>query len=342
MRRFGIFGLLTGLFISMGATAAAACGGLIGPRGSVNLLRTTTLAGYAGGIEHYITAFEFAGGGGAFGSLVPLPGIPAKVEKGGKWTLQRLVRETQPQQEVFALTAAGGKADRSAQVILETRIDALDITVLKGGGDEVGVWAKQNGFNLPPDAPEVLDFYAQRSPIFMAARFDATAARERGQAIGDGTPIHLTIPTDSPWVPLRILALGKQDSEVIQADVYLLTETSPRILPAPGKSMFLERSEPASKQLITDLRSDDGMDWIPESGMWLSYLRIDAAAEDLEHDLAVSVNGTAPSWRDAGLEVIDVVASPSGQLALWLTAAILALILAGSTLAARGYVRTAA
>ena len=43
-----------------------ACGGLIGPNGAVNLLRTTTFAGYHDGVEHYITAFQFAGGGGAF------------------------------------------------------------------------------------------------------------------------------------------------------------------------------------------------------------------------------------------------------------------------------------
>ena len=40
----------------------------------------------------------------------------------------------------------------------------------------MGLWATDHGFRLPPDAPEVLDFYANRSPIFMAARFDADAA----------------------------------------------------------------------------------------------------------------------------------------------------------------------
>ena len=60
-------------------------------------------------------------------------------------------------------------------MILETKIDALDITILKGGGDEVGRWALDHGFFLTPDAPEVLDFYSERSPIFMAARFDAIA-----------------------------------------------------------------------------------------------------------------------------------------------------------------------
>ena len=68
---------------------------------------------------------------------------------------------------------------------------------------------EKHGFRLPPDAPEVLDFYAQRSQIFLAAAFDADAASARDQQIGDGTPVHITIPTTNPWVPLRILALGK-------------------------------------------------------------------------------------------------------------------------------------
>ena len=119
-------------------------------------------------------------------------------------------------------------AAAGAEVLLQTRIDALDITVLKGGGDDVGAWAKAHGFRLPPDAPEVLDFYAERSPIFLAASFDADAAAARGQSIGDGTPIHITIPTPNPWVPLRILSLGKAAAERVEADVYLLTDARRR------------------------------------------------------------------------------------------------------------------
>src|SRR6188474_3138661 len=84
------------LLVAISAAPALACGGLIGPNGAVNLLRTTTFAGYHDAEEHYVTAFEFAGGGGAFGSLTPLPGIPTSVEKGGDWTLQRLRIETDP------------------------------------------------------------------------------------------------------------------------------------------------------------------------------------------------------------------------------------------------------
>src|SRR5216117_4526000 len=81
--------------LTLSTQPAAACAGLIGPNGAVNLVRTTTFAGYHDGVEHYVTSFKFAGGSGQFGSLIPLPGIPTDVIRGGDWTLQRLVRETE-------------------------------------------------------------------------------------------------------------------------------------------------------------------------------------------------------------------------------------------------------
>ena len=305
------------------ATPALACGGLVGPNGAVNLLRTTTFAGYHDGVEHYVTSFEFAGGEGEFGSIVPLPGVPTDVVRGGDWTLQRLVQETSPvpAAEFLALSAAGAAEDR-AQVLLETKIDALEITVLRGGGDEVGLWATEHGFRLPPDAPEVLDFYANRSPIFMAARFDADAARERGQAVGDGTPVHLTIPTDNPWVPLRILALGRTAAETIQADVFLLTDEQPAMLPDPNgilgtPGLSLDHAAPASSQLLADLRSDKGMEWIPQTA-WLTKVGINAAASDLRFDLAIDASGLgAPSLQDAGFAPFGPARVPPNSTMVW-------------------------
>jgi hypothetical protein len=297
------------VLIAVSAAPALACGGLIGPNGAVNLIRTTTLAGYHEGEEHYITAFQFAGGGGSFGSLTPLPGIPSSVEKGGDWTLQRLVLETEPQRQADFLFAAEAATAGSAEELMKVRIDALDITVLRGGSAEVGQWASDHGFRLPPDAPEVLDFYATRSPIFLAAVFDADAAAERGQAVGDGTPVHITIPTDNPWVPLRILALGKTAAERVEADVYLLTDRAPALLPSPdgGNGLTLGHSAAATESLLADLRSDRGMEWVPASA-WLSKVRIDASAPQLAFDLAIDASGAGqPSRVAAGLDLPGAV-----------------------------------
>src|SRR2546423_4442358 len=146
--------------LTIGWTGTAfACGGLIAPNGTISLTRTTTLAAYHDGIEHYMTSFTYAGSAaGDVGSIVPLPGVPTRVIKGGDWTLQRLEREVHPPQlaERFASTAA---LSSDATVILRTTVDSLDITVLKGGSTAVGAWARDHGFFLPPDAPAVLDFY---------------------------------------------------------------------------------------------------------------------------------------------------------------------------------------
>jgi hypothetical protein len=333
----------------LGAQPALACGGLVGPGGTVQLARTTTLAGYHDGVEHYLTSFTYAGGGARFGSIVPLPGVPTDVRKGGEWTLQRLVRETQPQPQ-FLRTAAAAEAGDTATELLKTRVDALDITVLRGGGRAVGDWAREHGFGLSVDAPEVLDFYAARSPIFMAASFDARRAEGRGQRLGDGTPIHLTIPTADPWVPLRILGLGHQASDPIQADVYLLTDRRPALLPGPEEAgergVALERSGPASAQLLADLRADKGMGWLPASGMWLSYLRVESTTRELTHDLAVDASGRAsPSPVAAGLAVPVAgvgdgpAPAPSGPGRWWAWPAValgVTAALAGLVLARRG------
>src|SRR3989304_933385 len=91
-----VFAALVAASLLAGPRLADACAGLIGSNGAVNLGRTTTLAAYDDGVEHYVTAFQFQGGGGEFGALIPLPGVPSNVERGGAWTLQRLALETQP------------------------------------------------------------------------------------------------------------------------------------------------------------------------------------------------------------------------------------------------------
>ncbi|HMG45140.1 MAG TPA: DUF2330 domain-containing protein [Acidimicrobiales bacterium] len=284
------------------ASPAGACGGLVGENGSIELLRTTTLAAYSDGVERYVTGFEFTGEGEEVGSIIPLPDVPTEVIRGGDWTLQRLSQEVAPPApEAAASLGADSDTSAGAEIILETQIDALDITVLKGGGDEVGDWATENGFLLTPDAPEVLDFYAERSPVFMAARFDADRAEELGQGAGDSTPIMATIPTDDPWVPLRILGLGLDDDQVVEADVFMLTDEEPDLL-AGGAGVDVVRSEAASDLLLDDLRSDVGMEWVPES-MWLSYLQVNTPAGDLDFDLAASTEpDTTPSLVDAGVD----------------------------------------
>ena len=303
------------------ATAAGACGSLVAANGAVNLVRTSTLAAYHDGTEHYITSFEFTGSPKTFGSIIPLPGEPTTVERAGDWTLQRLQQEVAPPVEEFSRAAAQStsKLD-SVQVLQQVRIESLDITILRGGGKAVAKWANAQGFDLTRDAPAVFDFYSKRSPYFMAARFDATAAAEKGFRGGDGIPVHLAIPTENPWVPLRILGAAKVPQAQVSADVFLLTDHKPSLL--YGNGFTVERSERASTSLLDDLRSDKRSDWVPEDA-WLTYGRVDGRADEVLTDLAIDVHGEKPALRDTGAKhlsglVLDAVALPEpGPSTAW-------------------------
>src|SRR5207302_2914168 len=110
-------------------------------------------------------------------------------------------------------------------------------------------------------------------------------------------------------------------------DVFLLTDDRPNMLPvpdglrAPGSraaGLRLVKSEPASAQLLSDLRSDKRMGWVPQGHVWLSFLSLNARAGDLTYDLALNVRGGAPSPVDAGLSSREAPAAPSGGLgAFW-------------------------
>jgi hypothetical protein len=305
--------VVSGLAIVVAATvgwapSAFACGGLVAPNGAVKLLSTTTLVTYHAGVEHYVTSFEYEGGGTKFGSIIPLPGVPTAVSRGGSWTLQRLEREVQPPEPPQAGGPVAASAPEHAQVILRTQVDALNITVVKGGGPAVTSWVRQQGFAVSPDLPATLDFYARRSPVFLTATFDPAAEAARHLHVGDGTPVQVTIPTPNPWVPLHILALAKDPHDQVQADVFMLTDRQPALLTGPGVKLLTSR--PAEPPLLSDLRSDRGMAWIPQAA-WFSYLKVDSPASALNYDLAADVSGARrPSLTAAGLP-FDPVALPS-------------------------------
>jgi hypothetical protein len=299
MRRFLVLPVLAMAACLLSASPVFACGGLVARNGAVRLEQTTTLAAFHDGVEHYVTSFQYAGQLNDFGSIIPLPGVPTDVRRAGSWTLQRLERETHPIVPALASAAASKTSASTAQVLLQTNVDALDITVLSGGAPAIIDWVKAHGYAVSADAPAMVDFYAQRSPVFLAARFDATAARARGQLVGDGTPVQITIPTPNPWVPLHILSLAKGALEPVRADVFLMTDRPSAVLGLdPG--VRVQVSEPASPSLLSDLRADRNSAWVPDRA-WLTLVRVDTPTARLTHDLAIDASGAnLPSPVQAG------------------------------------------
>jgi len=286
------------LFLTQTVTAAA-CGGLIAPNGAIRLARATTLVEWHGGVEHYLTSFSYQGQASSFGWIVPLPAVPAKVEEGGDWTLQRLFRETHPQPliEDFAFAA---KATGSVDVLQQVQVQALDITVLRGSGQAVLDWAKQNGFAIDAETHDHVLQYAKGSPIFMAAKYNAGRAQKQRLLFGDGAPVLITMKIPHPWVPFEVLANGQQ----VQADLYLLSDmpvntsdwralvgqsgVGTQVAGAPGFTLVSQEKMTAS--LYHDLSTDKNMGWIRRDS-WLTYLSLNAPDEQVSYDMSVTPLG---------------------------------------------------
>ncbi len=280
---------------------ALACGGLVAPNGAIRLSRAATLIAWHDGIEHYMTSFTYQGDVKNLGWIVPLPAVPLKIQEGGAWTLQRLVRETHPQIVDLQDVTGAAAAPSAAQVLQRVTIEALNITVLRGSGQAVLDWCAQNGFAVDGDTRAHLLIYAQGSPIFMAAKYDTAAAQARHQLSGDGAPVLITMRTPHPWVPLEVLAL---DGQVVHADLYFLTDeplntsavgavagqsaVGSEVSGAPGLRVdFQERMTPT---LYHDLSTDRNMSWVRSDG-WLTYLALDAPSAAVTYDLSVTPDG---------------------------------------------------
>ena len=312
MRRFLFVLAISAAAGVMMAQPVLACGGLVAANGAVVLQRTTTLAAYHDGVEHYVTSFQYAG----TRTRVRVDHSPARRTDRRPAGRQLDPATAGTRDPPPSVRGPGGNdrgvggARRPGAAADDSR--PLDITVLSGGGDAVLTWVKDHGYAVSPDAPAMLNFYARRSPVFLAARFNAAKAQARQQQVGDGTPVQITIPTANPWVPLHILSLAKIAAAPVQADVYLLTDRAPALL-GLDSGVTVQASQPASDSLLADLRSDKDSGWIPQQS-WLTFVGIDSPAGRLNHDLAIDPSGARqPSPVQAGYD--PTLGYPAVQLA---------------------------
>jgi Uncharacterized protein conserved in bacteria (DUF2330) len=333
--------------LALATVSAAACGGLVARNGAVRLARATTMAAWHDGVEHYVTSFSYQGAASDVGWIVPLPAVPTKVEAAGRWTLQRLVQEFSPPPALAFdahVTSGLAAAAPQAQVILQTTVEAVDLTVLKGSAQEVINWCNQNSFALNDETRAHIEAYAKASPIFMAARYDVTKARELGRFQGDGTPVLITMPTPHLWVPLEVLA-NAQDP--VDADIFLITDTRPSsgqqfglfgletssvgdtLSGAPG--LVVKQQETMPQRLHDDLAADRNMAWVPSTG-WVTHLTLNAASPTVTYDMSVAQNGgirlaslgTAPSV--AATQPPSPQFTPTSRMATTSLLALLALL----------------
>jgi hypothetical protein len=287
------------LFLTQ-ALPAAACGGLIAPNGAIRLDRATTLVAWHDGVERYMTSFSYNGSASSFGWIVPLPAVPEKVEEGGGWTLQRLVRETHPQPPIVSLQFAAAGAADSVEVLQQVQVKALDITVLRGSGQAVLDWAAGNGFAVDAETRAHILQYAKGSPVFMAAKYNAGRAQQQRLLFGDGAPVLITMKIAHPWIPFEVLAAGQQ----VQADLYLLSDKPVNtsewraLIGASGvgtsvqgaEGFTLDFQEKMTDSLYHDLSTDKNMGWVRRDS-WLTYLSLNAPDSKVTYDMSVTPMG---------------------------------------------------
>jgi hypothetical protein len=325
-KKLAAIAIALGLFAAQ-ALPALACGALVAPNGSVRLARATTLVAWHDGVERYLTSFSYQGDFSHLGWIVPLPAVPMNIEEGGAWTLQRLELESHPVQPTFGVEAATAQPD-SAAVLQQVKIEALDITVIRGSGPQVLNWATGNGFFLNEETRAHLLEYAKGSPIFLAAKYDTSAAKARGLLQGDGTPLLITMKTAHIWVPLEVLAIEGQQ---VQADLFLLTDqpvytsdvaamvgqSSVGSQVPGGPGFVLSFQEKLTPTLYHDLSTDRNMGWVsPDS--WLTYLTLDAPEPTVTYDLGVSSKGVIRLAPYGTPPIVVVDGQTSRNLPGWL------------------------
>lgn len=316
LRRLVTLAITTVTLVLALPAAAFACGGLVAGKHAEVLTKATSLAAWVDGIEHYITGFEFAGAAESFGYIIPLPAPPTEIRKGGDWTLERLEREAFPPPPVSerAFLSADAAGGGSVEVLKAVKIDSLDIKVVRGGGRDVAAWAREHDFLMTPDTDDLLATY--RANIFALAKFDKVEAGQKFVR-GQGVVIDFEIPLPGPWIPLRILSLGKHEAEIVNAHLFMLTPERPVITPRPDtiKGMTVVRDEWANELLINDLRSDTGTQWIPEK-MWFTALELQAPSPTVTYDIAALGAG--------GIMPVDLTGDArDGSWAWWLIGAAL-------------------
>ena len=258
--------LAAGALLVASAAPAGACGGLVGENGTIELVRTTTLAAYSDGVERYVTAFEFTGEGEEVGSIVPLPDVPTEVDRGpatgrcSAWP-RRWRRRRGPARRRRRSPPTGPARRRGHPRDRDRRPRHHRAQRRRRRGRRVG--ASRTASSSPPTRPRCSTSTPSAARCSWPPASTPSGPHELGPGRGRQHADHGHHPDRRPVGAACASSASASTATAVEADVFLLTDDEPELL-AGGTGLTLERSEPANDLLLDDLRSDVGMEWVPE------------------------------------------------------------------------------
>lgn len=232
---FALTVLTAGLLVAASPSTACGCGGFAGDPVAVSEERALVV--FDGSRETIVMRFDLASPaqpGGDSAWIMPVPAKPALELADGE-VFGRIDRATGPERLTDkryhlgfepadddetttsrdgapAIGAAGGAAGDSVEVLDRRRLGSYEISTL--AADDRGAlldWLEENGYELPPDLAEGVDFYIDKGWLFTAAKVVTGEAADGPSGL---SPISVSFATREPVYPLYLSRAAEQPMEL--------------------------------------------------------------------------------------------------------------------------------
>ncbi|MDQ4006345.1 MAG: DUF2330 domain-containing protein [Actinomycetota bacterium] len=283
------------LVVVLSASRALACGGMVSPNGSAELLGFEALLRWDDGHTQELTVSVAYTTGRPFGWLMPFP-EPPEVTEGDPAMFQTAAELTEPPEKADIVPelipseegegVVTGGAPGSVEIFGRSTIGGLRFVTLGGeGAKDVARWMTHHGFRFHDRQEPVLQRYLDRDWVVVAARVAP------GDAFtGTILPVTFRFETSDPVYPLAMAGTGHEEQD-LDLKLFLLTPARPtsttypeRVVHAGPDGYPLRVGRQLELRYSAPLGADAGrLQATPST--WLSRYEGDLRSETLTEDL---------------------------------------------------------
>jgi len=226
--------------VLLSPVAAEACGGFFCSQTPIDQTGERVLFGVNDGNVTAHIQILYQGEAERFAWVLPLPSQPTRIGVGTDMLFQQLSNRTRPRfnvqwmnnngcgfygwgfsQELAADGGppnAGGGPRKGVDVLEEDAVGPYDYAVIKGtttdSGDAVFQWLKDNDYDQPDMAKDIVTTYVAENHVFVAIRLQSN------QNTGDIQPLVMDFPFPASCIPLRLTSIAA--TEDMDVWVYML------------------------------------------------------------------------------------------------------------------------